>query len=311
MPDPVLLPVVAEVTRSGFVESRHHGSVVVLAADGSVVTSVGVPDAPVLTRSCLKPLQALAVLRSGVALDPDLLAVACSSHSGEDRHVDLVRRILESAGLGPQDLDNTPAPPLADPCAPPDRLRQNCSGKHAAMLAACAVNGWPTHGYLDPAHPVQQAVLAAVADLTGDTPVAVTVDGCGAPQPAIGLTALARGFLRLVRPYGDSSERRVADAMRAHPWVVGGTGRDVTGLMEAVPGLLAKDGAEGTYVAGHADHGAVAVKIEDGSGRARTPVLVAGLRAIGVDQAALAELAAVPVLGHGRPVGEVRAALPG
>ena len=310
MPDPAVLPVVAEVTRSGFVESRHHGSVVVLATDGSVVAAVGEPDTPVLTRSCLKPLQALAVLRSGVELAPDLLAVACSSHSGEDDHVALVRRLLDSAGLGPEALDNTPAPPLADPCAPPDRLRQNCSGKHAAMLAACVANGWPTRGYLAPDHPVQQAVLAAVADLTREMPAAVTVDGCGAPQPAIGLTALARGFLRLVRPYADSPERRVADAMRAHPAVVGGTGRDVTALMEAVPGLLAKDGAEGTYVAAHADHGAVAIKIEDGSGRARTPVLVAGLRALGIDNAELADLAAVPVLGHGRPVGEVRAVLP-
>jgi L-asparaginase II len=183
----------------------------------------------------------------------------------------------------------------------PSRIAMNCSGKHAAMLATCVAAGWPTDGYRDPSHPLQQALRATVEELTGDQVSATVVDGCGAPQFAVSLTGLARSFSRL---------GRCAAVMRSQPFLVGGEGRDVTAVMVGVPGLVAKDGAEGVYAAGFDDGRAVAVKIDDGAARARMPVLVAALRLLGVTDPALDDLATVPVLGHGDRVGEVRAVPP-
>jgi L-asparaginase II len=180
----------------------------------------------------------------------------------------------------------------------------NCSGKHAGMLATCVANGWPTGSYLDPAHPLQVAIADAVTDLAGEPIAAVGVDGCGAPVFAFSLTALANSFLRLVEAAPGTHERRVADEMRAHPALVAGTGVEDTVLMEAVPGLLVKSGAEGVAAAAMAGVGAVALKIEDGAARARTPVLLDALNALGVETPAMEEL----VLGGGEPVGEVRPA---
>jgi L-asparaginase II len=180
----------------------------------------------------------------------------------------------------------------------------NCSGKHAGMLATCVVNGWPVEGYLDPKHPLQVAMAAAVTDLAGEPIAATGVDGCGAPVFAFSLTALAKAFQRLVEAAPGTPERRVADAMRAHPELVAGTSADDTVLMRAVPGLLAKGGAEGVVAVAVPGVGSVAIKIEDGAMRARTPVLLSALRRLGVEVPAMREL----VLGGGEPVGEVRSA---
>jgi L-asparaginase II len=283
-------PLVVEVTRNGFVESVHQGVVVVVDPDGSVRRSWAEVDEPMFPRSSLKPLQALGLLDAGWSpADAEQVALAAASHSGEPRHLDVVRRILAAAGLDESALDNTPDP---------DHLRQNCSGKHAAMLATCVAAGWPTEGYRDPAHPVQVAIRAGVEARCGERVSAVAVDGCGAPLFALSLTALARGFIRL-------RGTAVATAMLAHPDLVGGTGRDVTGLMSAVPGLVAKDGAEGVYAAATADGGAVAIKVYDGAARARLPLLLHGLAELGVDVEPLRDLVP-PVLGHGEPVGTVR-----
>jgi L-asparaginase II len=183
------------------------------------------------------------------------------------------------------------------------RLAMNCSGKHAGMLLACLHNGWPVSGYLAPSHPLQQLLAATVAELTGE-PVPVTaVDGCGAPLFGISLNGLAKAFGTLASAPSGTPEHKIANAMNRHPEWVGGTGRDVTALMRAVPGLLAKDGAEGVQVAALPDGRTVAVKVADGSGRARTPVTVGALRAIGVD--VVADAFVEPVLGHGEPVGRV------
>ena len=310
--------VVAEVVRSGFVEGRHTGSVIALRADGSAALRVGEPDRPVLPSSSNKPLQAVAMLRCGLDLDDAALAVAAASHSGEQVHLDLVRRILAGAGIGEDALRNTLGVPLNESAAAEhlragggkDRLHHNCSGKHAAMLATCASAGWPLETYLDVHHPLQVAIRDTVEDLAGERVAAVAVDGCGAPLFALSLSALARAFAALVTAPRGTPERRVADAMRAFPHVVGGTGRDVTALMAGLPGLLAKDGAEGVYAAALAGGSAVALKIDDGGDRARCPVLVAALRRLGADAPAFHELAETPVLGGGRPVGAVRAALP-
>jgi L-asparaginase II len=311
----MVLPVLAEVVRSGFVEGRHHGSVVAIAADGSTVLRVGDPDAPVFPRSSNKPLQAVAMLRAGLDLPADLLALVTASHNGEPAHVEGVRRILAGAGLTEADLQNTADLPLHQPAArahlaaggEPDPIHQNCSGKHAGMLATCVARGWPTDSYRHPDHPLQVEIRAVVEELTGERVAAVAVDGCGAPLLAVSLAGLARAFRALVLADPRTPERVVADAMRAHPFLVGGTGRDVTALMAGLPGCLAKDGAEGVYAVALPDGAAVAVKIEDGAARARTPVLVAALRRLGADAPVLDGIAETPVLGHGAPVGAVRA----
>jgi L-asparaginase II len=184
----------------------------------------------------------------------------------------------------------------------------NCSGKHAAMLATCAANGWPTATYLDPGHPLQQAIRATLEELAGQRSTATTVDGCGAPLFALTLTGLARAFRALVLAEPGTPERRVADAMRAYPEWTSGTDRDERRLMHAVPGLLLKSGAEGVDAFALGDgHGvrAGAVKVDDGAARARTPVTVAALRQLGA--VVPEELATVPIPGGDAVVGEVRA----
>lgn len=310
---------VAEVVRSGFVESRHRGSVVTMDADGDVLRAVGAVHAAVLPRSCLKPLQALAMLRCGLDLDQEPLALACASHSGEPFHLDGVRRILSDAGLDESALRTPPDLPLDDVAAESllrsggarSPLAMNCSGKHAAMLAACVVNGWDTSSYLDADHPVQRAARETVEDLTG-APVSHTgIDGCGAPLFGTTLVGLVRAFGRLAVAT-EGPEHRVARALRSYPEWASGTRRDECDLIQAVPGLIAKAGAEGCYVAALGDGRAVALKVEDGAARARPVVMAAALRRLGLpgegDDAALFEAAGRRwVFGGGQVVGEVRA----
>ncbi|MDQ1677059.1 MAG: hypothetical protein QOC93_2203, partial [Actinomycetota bacterium] len=189
----------------------------------------------------------------------------------------------------------------------PERITMNCSGKHAAMLRTCLAAGWPTAGYLAAEHPLQVALRAAVEELAAEPVVHAGVDGCGAPVFALTPIGLARAFSRLVDAPAGTAERAVADAMRAHPGLVGGAGRDVTRLMAGAPDVLAKDGAEGVYAAAVPGVGAVALKLADGAARARMPVLVSGLRRLGVTAEVLDVLAEVPLLGGGAPVGAVRA----
>ncbi len=308
--DPAAFVPVAVTTRSGWEESVHHGAVVAIGRDGAVAFAAGDPDVCIYARSALKPLQAAAMVACGLELDDRLLAVACASHDGRPEHVAAVEQILAGVGLTSDDLRNTPTLPLDVEAATaavregagPASVLQNCSGKHAAMLATSVRNGWPTTGYLAPDHPVQAAILAHLAATIG--PVAqVGVDGCGAPAPTATLSGLARAVRRIA-----VDRTAIHRAMTTHPEMVGGPTRDVTVLMRQVPGLLVKDGAEGVQVAALPDGRAVAVKIADGAGRARTPVTVAALRALGVDLPR--ELAPQVVLGHGEPVGEVRAVLP-
>lgn len=294
-------------------ESTHRGSVVALRPDGTAALALGEVDRPVFPRSANKPLQAVGLLELGWSPgDEEQVALACASHSGEPEHLAVVRRVL---GAVPESaLGCPPSLPLGDAGAHaviaagggPTRLQMNCSGKHAAMMVTCAVRGWPLGGYLDPASPLQQALRGTVERLAGEPVTVVAVDGCGAPQHALTLTGLARAFSRLVRAAPDTAEGRVAGAVRAHPHLVGGTGRDVTLLMQGLPGLLAKDGAEGVYAAALPDGSAVALKIDDGAARARTPVLAAALCALGAGAPVLSDLSELPVLGGERRVGVVR-----
>ena len=322
----------AVVVRGDRVESVHLGHLALLGPDDAVLHAVGDPGATIWPRSAVKPVQAVAMLRAGLEIDDVGLALACASHSGTPEHVAGVRGILGGAGLSEADLRNTRDLPLDPEAAFAWRaaggaaasVTQNCSGKHAAMLATCVRNGWDTASYRDPEHPLQRSVRATLEELTGEPSAGVTVDGCGAPLFATSVRGLARAFGRIAtagsQPGRDDAEARVARAMAAHPWLVGGPGRDVSRFMAAVPGLVAKDGAEGVYAAGLADGSAVAFKVADGAGRPRAAVMAAALEALwrrgaaSPDAAVLAEVRAigdVPVLGGGRPVGRVLAVLDG
>lgn len=314
------LPAVAELVRCGFVEGRHYGSVVAVDAAGSVDWAVGAVDVPVLPRSCNKPVQALAMVRLGLDLPPDLLALASASHSGEPFHIDGARRILATVGLDEDALQTPPDYPLDDVAKEaliragghPTRLQMNCSGKHAAMLATCVVNGWDTATYLDPGHPLQQAIRSTFAEVTGE-PVAVdAVDGCGAPLLSTSLVGLATAFRRIAVGDGPGTER-VADAIRRHPEFVSGTRRDERDLLTAVPGAIGKAGAESCYAVALADGRAFALKTDDGAPRVRPVLMAAALRRSGVDTEPGVDTEAVRrtgtsvLLGGGRPVGEIRA----
>ncbi len=309
-------PVLVEVVRSGFLESVHRGSLVVLDADGTVLAAEGAVDRPVLPRSSNKPVQATALLAAGwTPRSGEELAIGAGSHNGEDGHRDLVAGMLAAVGLGADALGCPPALPMQEATRAgwlaagraPDRLAMNCSGKHAAMLSACVAAGWPTEGYLRRDHPLQQAVEARLGEAAGEPVTAVVVDGCGAPQHALSPAGLARGVLSLVRAAEGSPDRSVADAMRAHPWFVAGTGREDTDLMAAVPGLLVKGGADRVHVAA-LPSGAVALKLVDGGDRGRTPALCAVLRRLGVAADVLAPWATSPLPGGNSVVGEVRPA---
>jgi L-asparaginase II len=316
--------VLAEVVRSGFVESRHRGAALILGADGQPAWAAGQVTEPMFPRSASKPMQAAAMLRCGLDLDGKLLALAAASHSGEDFHVAGVREILSRAGLPESTLQCPPALPMDEASqreilshgGGPDRVHMNCSGKHAAMLASCVAAGWPTGSYRDPGHPLQLAIRATIEDLAGEPVTATGVDGCGAPLFALSLTGLARAFQAMVTAPPATPERKVADAMRAYPEWTSGTTRAERALMTAVPGLLVKRGAEGVDGLALADGRAIAVKVEDGAARALPPVAVALLGRLGVATGpgaaatALDEIAHVPVIGGEETVGWIRATLP-
>jgi len=313
--------VVAEIVRSGFVEGHHYGSVLALDADGSVAWSVGATGVPMFPRSCNKPLQVVGMLRHGLDLPPDLLALACASHSGEPFHIDGVRRILDVAGLPESVLQTPPDYPLDD-AAKEEVVRSggskapilmNCSGKHAAMVLTCVVNGWDVATYREPDHPLQTAIASTFAELTGEPVAHVAVDGCGAPLLATSLTGLARAFRSLARATS-GEEARVADAIRTHPAYVSGSTRDELTLLTAIPGAIGKAGAESCYAVALPDGRSFALKCDDGAPRVRPVLMAEALRRSGVDRdpgvdaAALAGTGRLELLGGGLPVGEIRAA---
>jgi L-asparaginase II len=262
------------------------------------------------------------MVRSGLELPPDLLALVCASHSGEPFHIDGVRRILAVGGLDEAALQTPPGLPLDDEARvellraglEPTRIAMNCSGKHAGMLVTCATNGWDVASYLAPDHPLQQGIAATFAELTGEPVEVVAVDGCGAPLLSTSLLGLARAFRTLATATA-GPERRVADAIRQHPDYVSGTRRDERQLLVALPGSIGKAGAESSYAIALPDGRAFALKVDDGASRARPVLMSAALRRSGVDSeqwvdaGAVHEAGSAPVMGGGVQVGEIRAVL--
>ncbi len=308
-------PIAVELVRNGFVESVHRARVAVTSPAGDVLTALGDPFSLVYPRSCSKPLQAVGMVRVGLRLGGRQLAVVCASHSGEPIHLDAVREILAGVGLDESALQTPPAWPIdeqakeelirAGGAATP--LTMNCSGKHAGMIATAVANGWPVPTYRDPDHPVQLAILRAIDDLTGEQATAPAVDGCGAPLFAISLAGLARSFGRLAVAT-DGPEAVVASAVRSHPAYVSGTRRDELALHGAIEGAVAKAGAEAVYAVGLPDGRGVALKIIDGSPRARPVLMAAVLQRLGFHHPTLTAQASAPVLGRGARVGELRPA---
>ena len=304
---------VARVTRNGWVESVHAGHAVIVDPDGAVVRSWGRPEDLILPRSSNKPLQAAGMVEAGVDLTGPHLAIAAASHSGEAFHLAAVRQMLADGALTEEDLGNTPALPYGHAAqlewirggGQPSALTQNCSGKHAAMLRTALALGVHTAGYLAPEHVVQVAATGGIQRLSGEAAATTGVDGCGAPVVAVSLVGLARAFSRTVQASAGTGAGRVARAMSAHPQYVGGTGRDVTVFMQGLPGSIAKDGAEAVHAFALPDGHAAALKVADGSERARASIAGALMRHLGLEEELIAACASAPILGGGRPVGTV------
>ena len=306
---------VAYVVRSGLVEGAHFGSAVVVDDQGKVEWSIGDVSSAMFPRSSNKLMQGLAMARNGLPLNDELLALACASHSGEDFHLDGVRDILNAANLDTDSLKCPPDWPLDEierdtflaAGMGKTSLYMNCSGKHAAMLFTSVLNGWDTETYLKPSHPVQEACRETIEAVTGEKVAHIGVDGCGAPLMSMSLTGLARSFSQFAGPAADPDQKKIATAIKENPQYLGGTRRDVTKLMQGVPGLVAKDGAEAVYGIGLGDGRALAIKIEDGADRARIVVAMSILQKVMgvVSQEVERQLDSQELFGGGVHVGKV------
>jgi L-asparaginase II len=276
--------IVVEARRSGIVEARHRVHAVAVR-DGAVVAEAGDRGLTCFLRSASKPIQALPLARARHDLDERDLAIASASHRATDEQIEAVRRLLAKAPATEDELELGP-----QEGRPPGRIYNNCSGKHAGMLALCRARGWSSEGYRLPGHPVQEACAEAHAEAAqlavGDMPTAT--DGCGVVTFALSLERMASAYSRFETLPGGA---RVAGAMRAHPQLVGGPDGPDFDLMLAAPGWFAKGGAEGLFCAGGPDGLGIALKTEDGDARAHRPALAAFLGALGVDLPAFSEVA--------------------
>ena len=331
-----------EVWRGPIIESLHRGHLVAVDADGKRVTELGAPETVTFFRSSGKPFQAIPLITSGAAdrfgFTDQEIAIACGSHSGEAIHVETVRSMLRKIGLGEDALRCGVHEPfsvevtrdLARKQQPPNVLQNNCSGKHAGMLAVAKHLGAPLESYEEPTHPVQQSILEIVSKFSAIAPdqMVIGTDGCAAPVFGMAVRAMALMYARLVKPPTKfepavkDAGRRIVNAMIQFPEMVGGSkDRLDTEMIRAGNGrLISKIGAEGVYTVGVlpcADwpNGlGLALKVEDGDDRrARPPAVIEALRQLGVlsesEITALANYAPTPITNRrGERVGEARAA---
>ena len=280
--------VLAKVTRGGLVESLHLGHLIVLNADGSTYLSKGSPELPIYPRSAIKSLQAAAMLKAGLIVKDDELAIIFASHSGAENQIDLVTEMLTSRDISISQLKNAVDKPLGEKEKfswgekPASQLAQNCSGKHAGMLITCQQNGWDMKSYLDLDHPLQVAIKNEIEELASEKVSATSVDGCGAPLFAISLIGLARAISNLVKSKNDI-HKQIVSACTKYPELVAGDGRLTTRMMKAIPGLFMKEGAEGVQVCALSDGGVIAIKIIDGSWRPVAPIIMEIFKRWGIE----------------------------
>lgn len=283
---------VAEVTRGGLVESRHRGIAVLTGPDGKAVAQLGNAKRLIYPRSAIKPLQTVAMMRAGMHLSGAELAITAASHRATSGHIELVRAVLAKGGLSEDALQ----------C--PDGISFNCSGKHAGFLAAAVANGWSTADYLSLEHPIQKLVVDVLEEFSGEKILHSTVDGCGAPLHAMTVEGVARAIGKLT-----ATETELVDALTSNGWVISNQGVADAILLDA--GFVAKNGAEGVFVVGSRDGHGLSIKIADGNLRAAPLIAIKLLHENGLLQEAhyreLLSALAVPSLGGGKPVGELRA----
>lgn len=300
--------VLAQYVRDGVVESEHRGHLLALNADGSVNFSLGNPDHLIFPRSTVKCIQGAAMVRAGLALEPRLLALGASSHSGSSEHIAAVKEILALAKLDESALQCMLDRPLGEAerrawgDAPATRIAMNCSGKHAAMLLTCMTNGWSTDDYLNAGHPLQVAIKSELETLAGEAITLTSTDGCGAPLFLISIAGLARA-MRAITISTDAAHQSVMDASREFPQMVAGVGRLTTQMIEGVPGLYLKDGAEAVEVATMTDGRTLVFKVADGSLRPFRVLVHAGLKKLGIASPYEVE----NVLGGSTVIGTIRA----
>jgi L-asparaginase II len=300
--------VLAELVRSGLIESTHSGHLILLAADGSDLLTLGDVEAEIYPRSAIKSLQAAAMVRAGLNLNDEQLALVCASHGGTSRHQEVALEILRSVGLSESELQNTPDAPLDREARikwgdkPATSLAANCSGKHSGMLATCVVNGWDIKTYRDVDHPLQLAIAREITELIGKSIDRVSIDGCGAPLFSMSTRSIAVAA-RKMRIDSDPVFARVISAGLKHPEMILAEGAFDTRMMRAVPGLFVKGGAESVMLASLADGSAIAWKISDGSNRVNGPLMKAALAKFGIN----IEGEAIDVLGGGNVVGSLSA----
>jgi L-asparaginase II len=280
--------ILATVTRGGIAESLHLGHLIVLNVDGSTYISKGSPELPIFPRSAVKSLQASAMLKAGLTVSDEELAIICASHSGAQSHIDLVIKMLEIRDIPISALKNAVDKPLGEKEKiawgekSASQLAQNCSGKHVGMLITCQQNGWDMTTYLDMNHPLQIAIKNEIELLAGERVRAASVDGCGAPLFAISLIGLARSISNLVKS-NEAVHKQIVIACTTYPELVAGQGRLTTRIMRAVPGLFMKEGAEGIEVCALSDGRVIAIKIIDGSWRPVGPIIMEIFKLWGVE----------------------------
>ena len=298
--------ILAKVTRGDLIESLHLGHLIVLNPDGSTYLSKGSPELPIYPRSAIKSLQAAAMLKAGLKVEENELAIICASHSGSQSHIDLVTKMLTLRGISTSQLKNAVDKPLGEKekiswgDKAPSQLAQNCSGKHAGMLITCQQNVWDMNTYLDLDHPLQIAIKNEIEELSGEKVSAVSVDGCGAPLFAISLIGLARAISNLVKSEDDLYQQ-IVSACTKYPELVAGDGRLTTRMMQAVPGLFMKEGAEGIQVCALPDGRVIAIKVIDGSWRPVAPIIMEVFKRWGISMPD----ESVKIYGGSSVIGEV------
>lgn len=300
--------VLAEYVRDGVVESKHFGHLIALDSSGAPALIKGDPNALIYPRSAIKSIQGSAMVRHGFDSEIRNIALICASHSGSEAHQQGALEILTGAGLTESSLQCVVDRPLGIAerkewgDKEPTRLAMNCSGKHAGMLATCVAKGWSIENYLDPEHPLQQAIKAEMEMLAEEKMAKTSTDGCGAPLFLMSMNGLAKAFYNLATS-SNPVHKKVVSACLAFPEMVAGVGRGDTELMKQVPGLFMKVGAEGVQAAFLPDGRTVVFKVSDGSERAHQVILQDAFEKLGTNF----EVKHPEVLGGGKIIGEIRA----